>query len=440
MTPASARRRHQAALDVHLYGRRIGQVFRDAHGEPSFTYDEAWRAIPDAVPLSLSMPLILPAYGKRETAPFLWGLLPENPKTLDDLARDFRVSPRNPVALLSHIGQDCAGAVQFLPATSTVQADGEGGVEWLSEEDIGQRLRALRQRAGTIGRKPGERGRFSLAGAQSKTAFHYRDGRWGVPSGRIPTTHIFKPPMPGLEGQVENEHFCLSLSRKLGFLASHSRVLTFADEQAIVVERYDRLADEATGIVQRIHQEDMCQASAIPPERKYQADGGPNIRRVETILRENSSDPMQDCHEFMRAIGFNFLIAGTDAHAKNFSVLIGRGEGRPGVRLAPLYDVNSALPYFEDLRDVELSLSVDGRKEFDAIMLRHWEREARDSRLDVDRVTRELRDMVSRLPDMARDTMIECQADGLDHAVLPILVDRLARRCGRLKRLYGFGD
>ena len=97
MTPPSARRRHQAALDVHLYGRHIGQVFRDAHGEPSFTYDEAWRAIPDAVPLSLSMPLILPAYGKRETAPFLWGLLPENPKTLDDLrCRYLQVVPQMP--------------------------------------------------------------------------------------------------------------------------------------------------------------------------------------------------------------------------------------------------------------------------------------------------------------------------------------------------------
>lgn len=431
-------RRRGRILDVHLYGHRIGQAWQDAHGNPRLTYGEDWRQAAGAVPLSLSMPLIVPEYGKREAGAYLWGLLPENPKVLDDLGREFKVSPRNPIALLSSIGQDCAGAVQFLPDGAAVQQAGEGSVEWLSEEDIGQRLRALRERAGTIGRKPGERGRFSLAGAQSKTAFHHRGDRWGVPEGRIPTTHIFKPPMPGLEGQVENEHFCLTLSSKLGFLASRSRVLTFAGEQAIVVQRYDRIPDEASGTVLRIHQEDMCQASSVLPEHKYQSDGGPGIKAIETLLRENSTDPDQDCHEFIRAVGFNFLIAGTDAHAKNFSVLIAPGEGRPGVRLAPLYDINSALPYFEDLRDVELSLSVDGRREFAAIMLRHWEKEARDSRLDVGRVTQALRDMMARLPDMARDTLEDCRRDGLRHPVLPLLADRMASRCQKLERLYGF--
>lgn len=64
-------------------------------------------------------------------------------------------------------------------------------------------------------RLPGDAGRFSLAGAQAKTALHFSDGRWGVPRGRTPTTHILKPPIPGFPGHCENEHLCLRFVRAL---------------------------------------------------------------------------------------------------------------------------------------------------------------------------------------------------------------------------------
>lgn len=44
---------------------------------------------------------------------------------------------------------------------------------------------------------------------------------------------------------------------------------------------------------------------------------------------------------FVDALAFTWIIAGTDAHAKNYSLLL----AGPQVRLAPLYDVASALPY-----------------------------------------------------------------------------------------------
>ncbi|WP_200845161.1 type II toxin-antitoxin system HipA family toxin [Roseomonas sp. 18066] len=425
-------------LDVHLYGQRIGVLRQDAHGNPGFRYDEAWRGRAGAVPLSLSMPLLLPHFGKRQVAPFLWGLLPENPKVLEALARGHQVSPRNPVALLALIGEDCAGAVQFRPPGAAVQDAAEGAVDWLTEADIGQRLAQLRGQSGGMGRKPGERGRFSLAGAQPKTALHLAGERWGIPSGRVPTTHILKPPMPGLEGQVENEHFCLSLARRLGFLVPRSAVRRFGDEPAIVVERYDRypVETESGTLWQRIHQEDLCQALSVMPERKYQADGGPGVKAILRLLAAHSSAAVEDRHAFLRALAFNFLIAGTDAHAKNFSLLILPGDAAPEVRLAPLYDINSALPYDDDLRGVELSLGIDGRRGFDIIMLRHWQAEARASQMDADRVVTELRAMMAAIPDLASATLQECRAEGIGHPVLHRLVDRLAARCARLQRLY----
>ncbi|ONG55863.1 hypothetical protein BKE38_07940 [Pseudoroseomonas deserti] len=428
-------------LDVHLYGRLVGQLREDAHGNPAFRYDEAWRADPGAVPLSLSMPLLLGQFGKRQANAFLWGLLPESPQVLQALSRTHQVSPRNPVALLGLIGEDCAGAVQFLGPGSPVQAAGLGAIDWLSEADIGQRLAQLRAQSGAMGRRPGERGRFSLAGAQPKTALHLAEGRWGIPSGRVPTTHILKPPMPGLEGQVENEHFCLSLARRLDFLVPRSAVHRFGEEAAIVVERYDRYpaqAPDGTITWQRIHQEDFCQALSVMPEKKYQADGGPGLKAMLTLLAAHSAAPLEDRHALLRAMALNFLIAGTDAHAKNFSLLILPGREAPEVRLAPLYDINSTLPYDADLRGVEMSLGIGGHRGFDMIMLRHWQAEARASQLDRDRLVTELRGMMAALPDLASATLQECRAGGIGHPALHRLAERLAARCSRLQRLYGF--
>src|ERR1700675_5155278 len=107
-------------------------------------------------------------------------------------------------------------------------------------------------------RSPRDTGQFSLAGAQPKTALLFENNRWGVPSGRVPTTHILKPPTGEFDGHAENEHFCLELARALGMAVPNSAIMHFKNEIAIVVERYDRLSAGARLI--RIHQEDMCQA------------------------------------------------------------------------------------------------------------------------------------------------------------------------------------
>src|SRR5207247_751940 len=117
-------------------------------------------------------------------------------------------------------------------------------VAWLEERDVAARLRALREDQGAW-RSPRDTGQFSLAGAQPKTALLFRGGRFGVPSGRTPTTHILKPPLRDFPGHVENEHLCLTLARGLGLPTARSEVRRFGDEVAIVVTRYDRAETSA---------------------------------------------------------------------------------------------------------------------------------------------------------------------------------------------------
>jgi serine/threonine-protein kinase HipA len=252
-----------------LDGKEVGRVHRDARGRLTYVYSEEWRQAPDAYPLSLSMPLGAKEHGPAVIEPFLWGLLPDNERVLDRWAARFQVSARNVFALISHVGEDCAGAVQFVTPErlSAIRTGREDKVDWLDESDIAKRLQILRADHAAW-RLPHDTGQFSLAGAQPKTALLLQNGRWGIPSGRLPTTHILKPPTGQFDGHAENEHICLMLARSLGLPVAQSKVMRFGAEIAIVIERYDRQR-KGNDII-RVHQEDICQALGIMPTKKYQ--------------------------------------------------------------------------------------------------------------------------------------------------------------------------
>src|SRR6185312_2373835 len=342
-------------LAVLLDGIETGRVVQDRHGRQRFVYADSWRHSSSAYPLSLSMPLQAAEHDPAAAEAYLWGLLPDNPSILQRWATRFKVSARNAFALISHVGDDCAGAVQIVdPERIDAMAErSRASIERLTEADVAERLRTLRADPAAW-RTPRDVGRFTLAGAQPKTALVFENGRWGVPSGCTPTTHILKPPSATFAGFAENEHLCLELATAVGLPTAQSRVMRFGEEIAIVIERYDRIRT-AVGWT-RIHQEDVCQALGIPPAKKYQSDGGPSARSIAELLQLHSSSPDEDTGTFVIALGLNWLLAATDGHAKNYSLLIAPG-GR--VRLAPLYDIASVLPYPQfDLARVKLATKV----------------------------------------------------------------------------------
>lgn len=294
-------------LAVLLFDAVVGEVAENTNGKPVFAYKPAWTEHGPGIPLSLSLPMAALKHGPTAVAPYLWGLLPDSEVRLEAIAR--AISPRipsgNPVALLGEVGEDCAGAVQFV-RPDRLESLEENGVEWLDEAAVAELLRCCRE-----GEAPGfragsrTRGKYSVAGMQPKVALHRRESvdglAWGTPRGRTPTTHILKPPIPHLRGQIENEHFCLRLASALGFAAASSEVMSFGDERAIVVERYDRIE---------------------------QQDGGPSPERIVRDVLRGSAAPAEvveaDVRRFLAAIALNWVIAGTDAHGKNFSILHGR--------------------------------------------------------------------------------------------------------------------
>jgi len=416
-------------LTVLMHDTVAGNLERRADGRLRFTHATAYATDPTATPLSVSMPLDIATHTDEVVAPWLRGLLPDNDAVLQRWGRQFGVSAGSPFGLLgTPVGEDCAGAVRFCPPAEVERLLRRAGdIDWLSEAEIAQRIRDLRE-DGTSWLGRDFRGQFSLAGAQAKMALHRDGDRWGLPSGSTPTTHILKPAMPGFDGHELNEHLCLDAARRAGLTAARSSVERFGAESVIVVARYDRVVTSRG--LERIHQEDGCQALSIAPARKYQAEGGPGARDIIGLLRRAIAPLIADTAvgRFIDALIWNWIIAGTDAHAKNTSILLAGRE----VRLAPMYDIASALPYGIHERKLRLAMKIGGS--YDLFTLRdRWTRAAAEWVWDADRLTARVRELIRVTPDVFAEAAVVPAVVALGRPGPARLVDAVAARCARLE-------
>jgi serine/threonine-protein kinase HipA len=187
--------------------------------------------------------------------------------------------------------------------------------------------------------------------------------------------------------------------------------LRFGTQRVLGVTRFDRQwmgADEAavsargyvpnpSSWIARLPQEDLCQASGLPPIQKYEADGGPWIEDVLQILA-GSESPEVDRADFVLAQLAFWLLAATDGHAKNISIHHHAGGS---YRMTPLYDVLSAWPIIGNrahqlsIQDAQLAMAVQGRSrhyKLLEIQSRHWH--ALAVRAGVPGLWRRMTDMV----------------------------------------------
>lgn len=413
-------------------GDLLGAVEWDRRADAlSFRYDESWRASAGSFPLSLSMPMTSASHGDAAVRSYLWGLLPDNDGVLQRWGERFHVSPRNPFRILWHVGEDCAGAVQLVTDARLEEWRSNprrGRIQWLNQTEVAERIDLLlRDHSAT--RTGNDRGHFSLAGAQPKIALIRDDDgrRWGIPSGTTPTTHILKPATGAFDGLAENEHFCMELARELGLSTAASRVEKIGSNTVIVIDRFDRMRSGRQWL--RIHQEDMCQALARPPQQKYQNQGGPSAAEILGLIGQYSSDRTTDARRFVDALKFNWLIAGTDAHAKNYAFLLGT-NGQ--TRLAPLYDLSSALPYFPqqiDPRRATLAMKIGGKYRLRDIGEREWRNAAQEWQVDAGDLFAQLRTWAAELPSIAESVRKRLHQQGLRHPVLRRITDALKDRC-----------
>lgn len=341
-------------LTVIIAGQIAGEVTRSENGRINFKYTDAY----SGTPLSVTMPISNRLYSDKIVRPYVYGLLPDDKTMRANVARQFEVRASNPLDLLSCIGLDCPGAVQFCEAGALEQALGRPGqLVPVDDAAIANRLRNLRvaEESSWIGREE----RWSLGGNQGKFALCRQGDVWCECRGSAATTHIFKNGMAGYRLQALNEYICMRLAHACGLPCADVEYRLFEDEPAIIVSRYDRSISQ-DGRVTRLHQEDLCQALSVMPDQKYTSDGGPGASDILHLL---ASTPhyQQNIALFIQMLFFNCLIGAPDAHAKNYSLLLAPG---PSALIAPLYDVASGLAYDALRRKGRLAMSIGGENRF----------------------------------------------------------------------------
>ncbi len=413
-------------LVVHFQGEPAGTLRQEISGRLTFAYDDEWLKRPDARPLSLSLPLRADPFEDRVARPFFAGLLPDE-IVRERLARYLGVSNRNDFALLAEVGGECAGAISFYPPGSQPPAPGVGDLEPLDKATLAAILRDLPQRPLHAG---GEL-RLSLAGAQDKMALVRRGDTFFLPRGDFPTTHILKPAIEQFADIVANEGFCMKLAARLGIQVPAVDIDEACGAPFLAIERFDR-APTADGGVRRMHQEDFCQALGIPPERRYQSEGGPSLARSFALLNA-CVRPALDRLELFRRVLFNYLIGNADAHGKNFALL----HTAAGPRLAPAYDLLCTTVY-RDHTD-RMAMKIGRKSRFAEVLPRHWEHFARDAGIAAPRVCRDLLAMAEQLPVEARQLAAELKpssgASGL--AMFDRIVRDVGVRADGVRRSYG---
>jgi serine/threonine-protein kinase HipA len=379
------RRTKTRLLHIWMNGIPVGYWETTRHGE-SLGYFDDWLTDEQSRPLSLSLPF-LPGnapYQGQVVTDYFDNLLPDNDAIRRRLAQRHQAGGTDAFQLLEKIGRDCVGAIQLLPEDENPTDVYEINGNELNTAEIAQQLRNATTSQALGKHDDDEDLRLSIAGAQEKTALLRHKGKWFMPHGSTPTTHIFKLPL-GLVGHmqadmrtsVENEWLCSKIMEAYGIPIARCEIKQFEDQKTLIVERFDRILSSDKSWIIRLPQEDMCQATGTSPLHKYQSDGGPGIARIMDVLL-GSNHAELDRNNFFKTQIIFWVLAATDGHAKNFSIAHLPGSH---YHATPIYDVLSAHPVIGKGKNkisphkAKLAMAVRGSTNYyhiAKIQRRHW--------------------------------------------------------------------
>jgi serine/threonine-protein kinase HipA len=356
-------------LNVYFADSLVGHMTRQDDNRIGFEYSaqwhQAWRA-GRAHQISVSMPVSPPGAVLDATA-FVAGLLPDSTRHRTLIAEEMGIGDDpSDFAFLSKMGRDSAGALTIIPEGQSLDR-GSHSVEWLDSDSLADHLASLPRRPLLIDEEEGIV--LSLAGVNDKAAVVYSKGRIGLPKNGMPSTHIIKVDIPGLEDSIKTEFFCLELAKRVGLRVPKSSMETVGGKSFMLMQRYDRTVRD--GKLGRIHQEDFCQAFNVMPTKKYERYGGPGWGHCMSLMSV-TVNPVAARETLLKQAIFQFLTGNPDAHAKNYSLVYRGASG--SIDLSPIYDLNNAAAfqsYFKSAKPI-MAMFIGKERNRDAVTSDDW--------------------------------------------------------------------
>lgn len=407
------------ALNVWNEQRLVGYLWRNPVGTIGFRYDPQWIA-QGGFAISHTLPLGNDDFTAEGGIAhhFFANLLPEG-GVREQIVRDLKISNTD-FDLLRAIGGECAGALSIL--TVEQQPSTEYRYHPITDEELSN-LVARRGQVYTWSTK--ERPRLSLAGAQDKCPILLRDGEFFLPQQESPSSHILKFELTDYHHLPAYETFTTQLAKAVGLPVVDIQLQSIEQTHYALIERYDRLWNER-GEVQRLHQEDFCQALGYGHERKYQEHGGPSFAQCYQLVQDVSSDPANDLQHLLRWQIFNVLAGNSDGHAKNLSLLyLANGE----TRLAPFYDLVCTRAI--ERIDYHLAFAIGDERNPGVITQQHWEALANQCDLRPQFLLNQVNEIATRLLDNLNTTKTAFESKFGAYPALQRVEQVVTKQCQR---------
>lgn len=354
----------------------VGYILAHSEENAEFIYDDEYIKMPESRPISISLPLEEKIFNFERTKNFFEGLLPEG-FTRRCVANWMHKDENDYISILAGLGRECLGAIKIV---SDEEDEVSPAYRKLSSDEV---LKLAREGA-TESAELVTKAHLSLTGASGKVGLYYDDSadEWYLPYGEAPSTHIVKQSHVRLKNIVANEQLCLLTAKTLGIDIPESFIVKTigkdTEDVLFATKRYDRKITDRNKKINgltvpyRLHQEDFAQALGVASCDKYEQNGEEYLKRMFTLLRNYSANPVEDQLKLWDICVFNYLIGNTDNHIKNLSLLY--SEDLKSIRLAPAYDIVSTVIY-ESSTD-NMALSIGGEYKLHDITRTHFENEA----------------------------------------------------------------
>ena len=359
-------RHYNVYLEVDGSQVRVGEIEGNSSEDAFFSYSKEYITRNDSRAISVSLPIQDEPFSPEQTKVFFDGLLPEG-FMRKSISTNMHLDENDYLSILNNLGKECLGAIR-IDESDELQ---ESWYEAITSEQVEKLAAEGTTKSTEIVIKT----HLSLTGASGKVGLYYDDkeGKWYLPGGMAPSTHIVKQSHIRLDGIVTNEQLSMMAARKCGIDISESFIVNAGkgidSEVLFATKRYDRIIDETSPMIgklkrpHRIHQEDFAQAMGIASFEKYEREDQNYAEKMFEIIRNYTRSPLEDQLRLWNRIVYNFVLGNTDAHIKNYSLLYDPHMG--GISLAPAYDMLSTVIYESATRD--MSFNIGGIRNLDSI-------------------------------------------------------------------------
>ena len=407
-----------ANLRVWFHEIPVGTLTLTTNGRWDFQYEKDWIckklfAISPHLPLKENL---VPDLAHNKTVEWFFdNLLPEG-LLREKLAKEASIVPADTWGFLAKYGHEGPGALSVLPDTQ--HPDKNESLTPLSPLDLQQMILASKNGKPLMAAKGVTK--MSLPGTQEKMTLRFANGEFFLPQGAATSTHILKPENILYPFCPVNEWFSMTLARNIGLKASQVHLLTLPDhERVFIVERYDRRKTDQR--IERIHQVDLCQASNVSPNSKYESYGGLDSKNLFGVSG-NCDVPAIANQTSMQWLVFNYLIGNNDAHAKNISFFMGAEKLKP----TPFYDL---LCVEACIAEQDLAMSIGGEIKAGCVEGCHWDAAALLSNLNPRSLRLIINDLTKRiakeLPNLANSPIITGDEQMfVNDKILPVIQQR----------------